>query len=158
MRECCPTEDRPVHHLIHQPELSQSRQPGTSSPQKDGFTWSDTQVFRCMYDDCLAKLIICFKPPRLTPLWVNQLTDQEMIKHRAEKAMASDGARFEGHSVPRPMEVLLNTRAYIYNAMYVHQIGKKIKRENKKWMLNLGDSCREMLEYIGFTDEVRLQS
>lgn len=155
----CPTKDRPLHHFVHRPELSKSRQPGTALPQQyDGFAWVDTQVFQCSCFGCPAKLTIRFKPPRLLSEWVSQLTDQMTIKNRAGKAIASDPARFEGHSVPQPIEVLYNTRTYIYNAMYEHEkSGKKIKSENKKWMLNLGDSCVDMLEYIGFTCEVKTQ-
>jgi ubiquitin carboxyl-terminal hydrolase 25/28 len=151
----CPTQDRPLHHFVHLPDLSKSRHPGTSLPkQDDDFAWMDTQVFQCSHFECASKLVIRFKPPRLIPDWVSQLTDQETIKNRAEKAIISDLARFEGHSVPRPMEVLINTETYINNAMYMER-RRQIRRENKKWMLNLGDSCASMLEYMGFTNDVR---
>lgn len=149
----CPTRDRPLHHFVHQPDQSQPQQISYPVPV-DGFAWVDTQVFQCSSRNCHAKLTIKFKPPRIIPFWVKQLTDQETIKYRAEKVIASDSARFEGHSVPQPIEVLNNMKGYLHNAMYVpEKAGKKIVKGNKKWMLNLGDSCADMLVYIGFSRE-----
>lgn len=154
----CPTHDRPLHHFLHKPEFSQSRlQPVKSCSQSGvGFTWVDYQAFECSAYNCPAQLTICFKPPRLIPEWVSQLTDQVIIKHRAEKVIAGDPKRFEGHSIPQPIDVLKTMQGYLDNAMYIHEQGKKIIKTNKKWMLNLGDSCADVLEYIGFTREVRL--
>ena len=152
---CCPSEDMPLHHFIHRPDISRPRQFGTHIPDQDqGFAWTDTQVFRCSAPQCLAKLVVMFRPPRLIPDWVAQLTDPYIIKTRAEKAIASDPDRFEGHGIPAPVHVLNATKTYITNALYDHSIKKRIQAQNKRWMLNLGDPCADMLEYIGFSREV----
>ena len=82
------------------------------------------------------------------------LTDPYLIKARAEAAIASDPERFEGHSVPLPIQVLEMTQKYIINAFNDNGVKKHIQAQNKRWMLNLGDPCADMLEYIGFSREV----
>lgn len=77
-----------------------------------------------------------------------------MIRTRAEAAIASDPERFEGHSVPLPIQVLEMTQKYITNALNDHGVKKHIQAQNKRWMLNLGDPCTDLLEYIGFSREV----
>ncbi|KAL8853990.1 MAG: hypothetical protein Q9221_001113 [Calogaya cf. arnoldii] len=66
--------------------------------------------------------------------------------------MSADPARFEGHAVPLPSEVLTNLRTYILNALRVDK-RRTIVAHNKKWLLCLGDPCTELLEYIGFVRE-----
>ena len=151
----CPNEDMPLHHFVHRPESSSPRQPGTTLPNLNhGFAWVDTQEFRCSSMSCYAKLQIRIKPPRLTPDWVAQLSDTIVIKARAEKAIASDPERFEGHGVPLPIQVLQSTIAYISNAMNDQGIKKRIQGKNKRFMLNLGEPCADLLEYSGFSREV----
>ena len=77
-----------------------------------------------------------------------------MIQTRAEIAIASDPERFEGHSIPLPIQVLEMTQKYITNALNDDGVKKHIQAQNKRWMLNLGDPCADMLEYIGFSREV----
>ena len=151
----CPTGSRPLHHFIHRPELSKPRQQGFLAPDPDtGFQWVDEQHFECSAAECSARLVIWFKPPRLVPDWVKQLTDKFMIKTRAEKAMAEDTKRFDGHAVPLPIDVLSNLRAYIWNAVQTSEKSRKIPGHNKKFLLSLGESCTDLLEYVGFTREV----
>ncbi|KAF6241209.1 hypothetical protein HO173_001003 [Letharia columbiana] len=150
----CPTSSRPLHHFIHRPGLSKPRQHGFLAPDPDtGFPWVDEQHFQCSAVECSAKLVIWFKPPRLVPDWVKQLTDKFMIKTRAEKAMAEDPKRFEGHAVPLPINVLSNLRVYIWNAVQTPEKSRKIPGHNKQFLLSLGESCADLLEYIGFTRE-----
>lgn len=152
----CPTGSRPLHHFMHQPHLSKSRERGALVPDPDtGFLWIDEQHFQCSTAECSAKVVICFKPPRLVPHWVKQLTDKYMIKNRAEKAMAEDTKRFEGHAVPLPINVLHNLRIYISNAVQTPGKSRKIPGHNKQFLLSLGESCTDLLEYVGFTREVK---
>ena len=74
---------------------------------------------------------------------------------RAEKAIADAPDRFEGIGVPTSTDVLSNLGAYITNAMEKDE-GRKIQANNKKWRLCLGESCADLLEYLGFTTEVSL--
>lgn len=151
----CPIGSRPLHHFIHRPDLSKPRQHGFLPPDPDtGFPWVDEQIFQCSAAECSARLVICFKPPRLVPDWVKQLTDKYMINTRAEQAMAEDTKRFEGHAAPLPINVLGNLRTYIWNAVQTPGKSRKIPGHNKKFMLCLGESCADLLEYVGFTREV----
>lgn len=151
----CPNEESPLHHFVHKPEASSPRQPGTTfTGLNHDLAWVDTQAFCCSSTPCYAKLQIRIKPPRLIPDWVTQLSDPFVIRTRAEKAIASDPERFEGHGVPMPIQVLKSTNAYIFNAMNDQGIKKRIQGKNKRFMLNLGEPCADLLEYIGFSREV----
>ena len=157
LSEPCPSFSRPLHHFRHLPTLSKPRQYGIRAPDADtGFAWVDEQHFQCSAAECSAKLVIWFKPPRLVPDWVKQLTDRFMIKARAEKVMAEDPKRFEGHSVPLPIAVLSNLRIYIWNAVQTPGKSRKILGHNKQFLLSLGEPCSDLLEYVGFTREVML--
>ena len=79
-----------------------------------------------------------------------------MIKARAEKVMAEDPKRFEGHAIPPPIVVLNNLRTYISNAVQTPGKSRKILGHNKQFLLSLGESCTDLLEYVGFTREVML--
>lgn len=152
--EPCPTGSRPLHHFIRRPELSKPRQHGFLAPDPvTGFPWVDEQHFQCSAAECSARLVIYFKPPRLVPDWVKQLTDKFMIKTRAEKAMAEEPKRFEGHAVPLPVNVLSNLRVYIWNAIQTPEKSRKIPGHNKQFLLSLGESCADLLEYVGFKRE-----
>ena len=156
--EPCPTTSRPLHHFMHQPRLSKPRQYGMLAPDPDtGFSWVDEHHFECSAPECSARLVMWFKPPRLVPDWVKQLTDKFMIKARAERAMAEDPERFEGHAVPLPVNVLHHLRLYIWNAVQNPERSRKIPGNNKQFLLSLGDSCADLLEYVGFTREVILE-
>lgn len=151
----CPAGSRPLHHFIHRPHLSKPRKRGTFAPDPNtGFLWIDEQHFQCSAAECSARLVVCFKPPRLVSDWVKQLTDKFMIKTRAEKVMAEDPKRFEGHAVPLPITVLSNLRIYIWNAVQTPGKSRKIPGNNKQFLLSLGESCVDLLEYVGFTREV----
>ena len=84
------------------------------------------------------------------------LTDPELIRYRAEQAIASDPERFEGHDVPSGTDVLLTLRAYLLNALKSSEL-KVIKGVNKRWMLCLGEPCVELLNYLGFEKQVWLK-
>ncbi|KAL8735558.1 MAG: hypothetical protein Q9166_000726 [cf. Caloplaca sp. 2 TL-2023] len=95
---------------------------------------------------------ILTRSPRLRPDWIELLTDMNLIKSRAHKAMSGDPTRFEGHGVPLPSEVLLNLRTYILKALRDDN-RRAIQAHDKRWLLCLGDPCAELLEYIGFVRE-----
>ncbi|KAL9000857.1 MAG: hypothetical protein Q9169_000612 [Polycauliona sp. 2 TL-2023] len=92
------------------------------------------------------------KSPRLRPEWIDLLTNKDLIRPRAKKAMSDDPARFEGHAVPSPSEILSNLRTYVVNALR-DNTRRTIPAHNKRWLLCLGDPCTELLEYIGFVRE-----
>ena len=94
--------------------------------------------------------------PRLTREFVDLLTNPELIKRRANAAIAANRERLEGHNTPSPSQVLGNLKSYLNNALQNVREGsegpwKKINVNNKRWCLSFGDrSCRKLLEYLGF--------
>ena len=151
----CPTSSSPLHHFVHRSDLSKPRQPGFHAIDSEtGFAWVDEQHFQCSAAECSARLKIRFMPPRLVPDWVKQLTDKFMIKTRAERVMAEEPKRFEGHAVPLPITVLTNLRIYIWNAVQTPDRSRRIPGHNKQFLLSLGEPCAELLGYVGFTREV----
>ena len=149
--EPCGSDDRPLHHFQYLSKESRPRDSDAVPEIKDGSSWIDTQVFRCTSIECTAKLTVRIKPPRLVPDWSKQLTDHLMIKARADKAIEEDPERFEGHTAAQPIDVLNALYAYIENALQEPQLRRKIKRDNKRFRLSLGESCADLLEYIGFS-------
>ncbi|KAL9027046.1 MAG: hypothetical protein Q9196_004378 [Gyalolechia fulgens] len=149
----CPSEEFPLHHFRHQPEISRPHYKPDNVSKADGSSdWQDLNWFQCSSIECSAKLKIQIRSPRLRPEWVELLTDKDLIKSRAQEQIIKDPARFEGHAVPLPSDVLSNLRTYILNAWDGNR--RKIQANNKKWLLCLGDPCSKLLEYIGFTREV----
>ena len=153
----CPTQESPLHHFVYRPEVSKPRlKPGNAARIDPSADWEDLLWFQCSTMQCSAKLKIHTRSPRLRPNWIELLTDKDLIKSRANKAMSTDPDRFEGHAVPFPSEVLSNLRTYILNA-FKDNNRRTIAANNKRWLLCLGDPCAELLEYIGFVREVGYQ-
>ena len=151
----CPNAKQPLHHFVYHQELSSPGDPAHSSAQADdGFSWTDTHRFQCSSWECHAELSIRFKPPRLTRDWVDVLTDKFVIKTRAERAISNDPERFEGIAVPPPVDVLLHSKHYITNPLFNPEKSKRIQGHNKRFLLSMGDSCSDILEYFGFIREV----
>ena len=150
----CPVENKPLHHFMYHYNLSQPYHATNIWWSAPPVEWEDVQQFDCSSLSCSAKLKIQFRPPRLTPAWVSLLTDPETIKARATKAMAEDPERLEGIATPSPVDVLMNLRSYIYNALNIKE-KKVILGHNKKWVVCFGESCSELLEYLGFSRQVR---
>lgn len=151
----CPTEDRPLHHFMYKYNLSEPCQPANNTWWSAGFTqWVDVQRFECSSPYCSAKLTIRFRPSRLTPAWVSLLVDPETIKARATKAISEDPERLEGIATPSPVDVLMNLRHYIVNALNIKE-RRAILGHNKKWVVCFGESCSELLEYLGFSRQVK---
>lgn len=150
----CPSDVSPLHHFKYQPEFSNPRcRAENASKLENSNDWEDLTWFQCSTLECSAKLKIRIRPPRLRPEWVELLTNKGMIKTRAEQTISDNPERFEGHGVPLPSDVLLNLRTYIVNSL-ADPNRRKILAVNKKWLLCLGDSCSELLEYVGFKREV----
>ena len=150
----CPNQIWPLHHFVHVPSVSTEAQMALNGTYtKIGTDWIDTQYFQCSSPQCSAQLSVQIRPCRLIPEWVDLLTSTEIIKVRAETAISEDPGRYEGVAVPSPTEVLSNLRTYIVNAM-ANEGGRKILGNNKKWRLCLGEPCKDLLQYLGFTRDV----
>lgn len=150
----CPTPDVPLHHFLYKRELSEPYLPGKSTwSSTDLIEWIDVQRFECTSPYCSAKLTIRFRPPRLPPAWVSLLTDPDAIKARATKTISEDSERLEGIATPSPVDVMMNLRQYIMNALNTNE-NRVILGNNKKWVICFGETCFELLEYLGFTRRV----
>ncbi|KAI4274420.1 MAG: hypothetical protein LQ337_003955 [Flavoplaca oasis] len=149
----CPSEEFPLHHFVYRAEESDPRIKSAVSAKIDPYAdWEELLSFQCSTIECSAKLRMQMRSPHLRPEWIDLLTNKDLIKLRAKKAMSEDPARFEGHAVPLPSEVLSNLRTYILNAL--REVDRRtISAHNKRWLLCLGDACAELLRYIGFVRE-----
>ena len=148
----CPNVVNPLHHFLYIPEQSSGLKRTTIKTTLD--SWEDIRVFQCSTMKCAARLAIHMQSPRLVKDWVELLTDKATITKRAEAAMASDPKKFEGHAPPTAITIIGYLRMYISNAMKGDH--RRILASNKKWMLSFGESCREFLEYLQFTFNVRV--
>lgn len=150
----CPSSQYPLHHFLYVPQGSSGRRKSVDLPQ--GERWTDQQRFRCSSPSCPVTVTIQTRPPRLTPEWERLLTDEALVRERADAVMKMATERFEGIAYPLPINVLMNLRTYIANALRYPEV-KKIASLNKKFVTNFGDygqPCRELLEYLGFTYDV----
>ena len=69
--------------------------------------------------------------------------------------MQRDPERFEGHKPPAPMEVCNVLIRYLANAMESEE-PRGISKNNKRFILALGDACDELLQYLGYHSNVIL--
>ena len=82
------------------------------------------------------------------------LTDKSIIKARAEKEIAQNPEKFQGHAIPTPGAVLETLSTLTRLAL--SESGKPpFPRDRKKWLLNLGESFVDLMEYLGFVSNVR---
>ncbi|KAL9124680.1 MAG: hypothetical protein Q9217_006011 [Psora testacea] len=152
----CPTKDWPLHHFVHRPERSKPRSAELNEVKaRHEFAWHDLQHFECSAIQCGAQLRIQFKPPRLTNDWVSLLIDNFIIKARAEKAIAKDPEKFEGYAAPTPGTVLENLARLLSAAMHYEEGRRPYQRNGRNWLLNFGEPCAGLMEYMGFTSDVR---
>ncbi|KZF24550.1 cysteine proteinase [Xylona heveae TC161] len=145
----CPTRSAPLHHLQYKPELSTAAK---QEPLGHGDEYVDfvEHAFECSIPTCAAGVRICMKRPRLSPDFVRMLTDPNVIRERAESAINSDPERMHGQTVPTPIEVMTNLRQYI-NDSTTRPENTKIPSLNKRFMTSIGESCQDLLEYLGFS-------
>ena len=115
-------------------------------------SWEDVRLFRCSVSGCSARLAVHMYSPRLIKDWVALLMDKAIIKKRADAVITADPERFEGHAPPSPITIMGHLRKYVGDAMKGDH--KRIVTNNKKWMLSLGEPCREFLEFFQFTFNV----
>ena len=147
----CPHLDAPLHHFVHLPQDSLKFR---RADPPDLENWEDNREFKCSVNTCAARLSVHIRSARLRNTWVDLLANKDSISQRAKAAMAADPVRFEGHATPSASDVISTLRQYIANAMKGDS-RRSIPADNKKWVLCLGDSCSELLHFLGFTRQVR---
>jgi ubiquitin carboxyl-terminal hydrolase 25 len=149
----CPSHEFPLHHfrcVSHKPRHRQ-----VSAENLLGEPWMEERILECSSLVCSAVLTVVLSPPRLTPEFVTLLTDREVIAERVRRAEADGPDREWENSEDQlgPFQVLSWLRQYITDAMHNMQ-RKRISVRNKKFACALGDDCRELLEFLGFTIDV----
>lgn len=114
---------------------------------------AETYHYDCSHPLCTAMVSLRILSPLLTPEHVQLLTDPEVIRKRAEEAIATSPDRLEGMAIPQPITVLDNLRLYLANALRNDERNKAIHANNKRFMLSYGASgspCKRLLEFLGF--------
>ena len=140
---------------MHNPKRSKPRPTEINRAKaKYEFAWQDLQRFECSAKQCGAQLSIRFKPPRLSNDWVSLLTDKFIIRTRAEKAIAAEPEKFEGHAAPTPGTVLENLAKLLRTAMHFEEGKRPYPKTGRNYLLNFGEPCADLMEYIGFTSNV----
>lgn len=142
-----------MHHFTHQPHLSTQWQDSNTLQSNPASEWADKQSFRCTSQYCACEISIMITSPRLTSHWVAQLTDRHVIRTRAEQAMAKDPQKFEGIAIPSPVNVLEYLILYIKDSLFNPSLDRKIKVDNKHFATKFGETCSDLLLYVGFTTD-----
>lgn len=149
--------DDHIHHLIYK----SGRQRGSTSVEEITTSGqiAETYHFQCSHLSCSAMVSLRILSPLLNPDFVQVLTDVDVIRKRADEAIAASPDRLEGMTGPLPITVLDNLRIYLNNSLHNKELNKDISAINKRFMLAFGlkgAPCREVLEFLGFTSLVRL--
>lgn len=113
--------------------------------------------YECSHLACPARIFVSISSPILTDHAVQQLTDSELLRKRAEDAIAAYPDRLEGMGPPLAIDVLLNLRTYIANVLTGGQPSRAITAVNKKFMCCFGiegQPSRDLLEFLEFTYKV----
>ena len=146
-----------IHHFVYK----SGRQRGGVSPAEVTPKGQVVESFQyeCSYLSCSAAVSLRVLSPVLADHWVRLLTDTDLLAERADEAIAAHPERMEGIARPLPINVLINLRIYIINALNDVQHSKSISAINKRFMACFGlegKPCQELLEFLGFTYKVSI--
>jgi ubiquitin carboxyl-terminal hydrolase 25/28 len=149
----CPNQEFPLHHFRLVSHKSKCRLVSVENSLWE--PWTEELVFKCSSYVCSAVLTVTLSSPRLTPEYVRLLVDKEVITERVRRAEMDGPDRDweDSEELVGPFEVLSRLRQYVSDSMRVLQ-KKRISARNKKFVTALGDDCRELLEFLGFTFDV----
>ncbi|KAI9367495.1 hypothetical protein BJX61DRAFT_551394 [Aspergillus egyptiacus] len=141
-----------IHHLIY----SYGRHRGGKNQEEITPKGQVAETFHydCSYAVCPYKVSIRVVSPVLSDDMVRLLIDPDMLRKRTDEALATDPGRLEGLARPQPINVLLNLRTYVDNALHNSQQSKSISAVNKRFMTSFGvdgKPCKDLLEFLGFT-------
>lgn len=148
-----------VHHFIYK-----------SGKQRDGVLpvevtpkgqTVESFQYECSYLSCSTAASVRVLSPVFADDLVRLLIDTDVLAQRADEAIAAHSERMEGIALPLPINVLINLRIYITNALNDPQRSKSISAVNKRFMACFGlegRPCAALLEFLGFTFKVSLVS
>ncbi|OKO92627.1 hypothetical protein PENSUB_12612 [Penicillium subrubescens] len=140
-----------VHHLVYK----SGRQQGSRMAEEvtDKGQVVETYHYQCSHVPCSAMVSLRILSPLINPQFLELLSDPDLIRERAEEAIADQPERLEGMAIPTPITVLDNLRLYLHNALHSHERSKAISSSNKRFMLSFGlegTACKDVLEFLGF--------
>ncbi|OGM39949.1 putative ubiquitin C-terminal hydrolase [Aspergillus bombycis] len=143
-----------VHHLVYKSgKYRGGAVPEEVSPKGQLL---ETFHYECSYLSCSVAVSVRFASPVLNDDRVRLLVDPEVLRERANEAFAAHPDRLEGVAPPAPINVLLNLRTYISNALLDSQQSKSISAVNKRFMTCFGvegKPCKDLLEFLGFSSK-----
>jgi ubiquitin carboxyl-terminal hydrolase 25/28 len=147
-----------THHLVYK---SGRQKNGLSLPEETNRGQiAETFHYQCSYSSCGAMVSLRILSPVLSRDFINLMTDRELLRVRADQAIAAYPDTMEGMGAPEPINVLDILRLYITNALRNHQRSKPISPGNKRFMHSFGAegaACKDLLEFLEFVyDEVRV--
>lgn len=140
-----------IHHLVYK----SGRQLGVTATVEttEQGQVAETFHYQCSDTSCSAMVSIRILSPLLSSRFEHLLTDPEIIRRRADAAIAAEPERLEGMARPMPINIMDNLRLYLNNALYKPQLSKPIAPNNKRFMMSFGvegSPCKELLEFLGF--------
>jgi ubiquitin carboxyl-terminal hydrolase 25/28 len=140
-----------LHHLVYK---SGRQKNGLSLPEiNQRGQFAETYHYQCSYISCSAMVSLRVLSPILSPEFVRLMTDQELLRKRAEEAIEAYPESMEGMGDPQPINVLDNLRLYLTNALRNPQRSKPIPSVNKRFMHTFGvegAACKKLLESLDF--------
>jgi ubiquitin carboxyl-terminal hydrolase 25/28 len=149
----CPTLEHPLHHLVRsefQEPLERNAWLRHNPGSKD-----EIYTYKCSSRTCSATVTVRLSPPVLRPSDVHTLTDEGLLRQRAEAAFREKEGHTEGMKHPVPIDVLTDLLTYIKNAWRAQVAAKysSIQLTNRRFMVRFGpdgNACKEVLERLGF--------
>jgi ubiquitin carboxyl-terminal hydrolase 25/28 len=144
-----------VHHLLYK----SGKYSGGAAPEEFNSKGQTIEIFHyeCSYLTCSVAVSVRLASPVLKDDGVRLLIDTDLLRERADEAIAAHPDRLEGVAQPQPINVLLNLRAYLGNALHDSQQSKSISAVNKRFMTCFGvegKPCKDLLEFLGFSFKV----
>ncbi|KAE8356901.1 hypothetical protein BDV28DRAFT_126391 [Aspergillus coremiiformis] len=141
-----------VHHLVY--KSGKYRGGAASEEVSPKGQMIETFYYECSYLTCSVSVSVRVASPVLNEDWVRLLIDPEVLQQRADEAFAAHPDRLEGVARPQPINVLMNLRAYVSNALVDSQQSKSISAINKRFMTCFGvegKPCKNLLEFLEFS-------
>ena len=142
----CPNQDFPLHHFRYDTLVSQSRRASEAQGEEG---WTETHCFRCSSPTCAAVATLVYTPARLTSSHLTMLLNREVIKSRVQPVLDAEPDRLRDYTVPDSIRVMATLKTYLSDAMRDTE-RKKVNSFNKRFMTTLGDTCTDMLQWLGF--------
>lgn len=141
-----------IHHLVYK----SGRQRDTTSIEEvtDSGQVAETYHYQCSHLSCSAMVSLRILSPLINQKFTYLLSDPDVIRKRADEAIAANPDRMEGMASPLPITVLDNLRIYLSNSLHNKELNKDISAVNKRFMVAFGlkgTPCKEVLEFLGFT-------